>query len=357
MSKLFTKMLFPVMAVFVLVVLNVYFVEAKSLEKGDVYRSLDGDEAIEIISSSELEISKKGQDIIVAAYDFKGDKLLVAASVEGVKTVRYYLLTEEGLKDEKTGKVYYTKAAFVKAEEQMRKAEEKERNASEELKKSMVLVKGGCYQMGDTFGDGKDNEKPVHEACVDDFYMGKYEVTQILWEAIMGDNPSTFKGCDQCPVEKISWNDAQEFINKLNQKTGEHYRLPTEAEWEYAARSGGKDEKYAGTSDESGLGDYAWYKEDVDSRSHPVGQKKPNGLELYDMNGNVWEWVADWYGEGYYSGSPKNNPKGPDSGQSRMLRGGSWYGLPENTRATSRYWRGPALRNYNYGFRLAVSAK
>lgn len=143
----------------------------------------------------------------------------------------------------------------------------------------MVFVKGGCYQMGDTFGDA--DEKPVHEVCVGDLYMGKYEVTQGQWKAIMGNNPSYFKDCgDNCPVEDVSWDDAQNFIQKLNQKTGKNYRLPTEAEWEYAARSGGKSEKYAGTSSESELTDYTWHDKNAASKAktHPVGQKKPNGI-------------------------------------------------------------------------------
>ncbi len=198
----------------------------------------------------------------------------------------------------------------------------------------MVFVKGGCYQMGDTFGDGDSDEKPVHEVCVDDFYIGKYEVTQGQWKAIMGNNPSYFKDCgDNCPVEDVSWNDIQDFINKLNQKITPSiplnkgglrgmYRLPTEAEWEYAARSGGKSEKWAGTSNESELGDYAWYDKNSESKTHPVGQKKPNGIGLYDMSGNVWEWVNDWYDEDYYKNSPQNNPKGPNSGSLRVNRGG-----------------------------------
>ncbi|MBI5196649.1 MAG: SUMF1/EgtB/PvdO family nonheme iron enzyme, partial [Nitrospirae bacterium] len=197
-----------------------------------------------------------------------------------------------------------------------------------------IFVKGGCYQMGDTFGDGNNDEKPVHEVCVDDLYMGKYEVTQKEWTGIMGSNPSSFKDCgDNCPVEKVSWNDAQEYINKLNSKTGKNYRLPTEAEWEYAARSGGKNEKYAGGN---ALDSVAWYDSNSGIKTHAVGQKQPNGLGLYDMTGNVLEWVNDWYGENYYKNSPKDNPKGADSGQYRVLRGGSWFYKPQNLRASYR---------------------
>lgn len=225
-----------------------------------------------------------------------------------------------------------------------------------------IFVKGGCYQMGNTFKGGDSDEQPVHEVCVDDLYIGKYEVTQAEWQKVMGNNPSVFKGCDNCPVEKVSWNDAQEYINKLNQKlapagtkqeTGKEYRLPTEAEWEYAARSGGKNEKYAGSNDFDSV---AWLSNNSGRKTHPVGQKLPNGLGLYDMSGNVWEWVQDWYDESYYKNSPKNNPNGPESGQLRMLRGGSWDSYARGTMASGRYGRMPDYgRNYGFGFRLAIT--
>jgi hypothetical protein len=220
----------------------------------------------------------------------------------------------------------------------------------------LVFVRGGCFQMGDTFGDGDSDEKPVHEVCVNDFYMGKYEVIQGQWRAIMGSNPSSFKNCgDSCPVENVSWNDVQIFIQQLNQRTGKAYRLPTEAEWEYAARSGGKNQKYAGTNDN--LDDYAWYDANSGKTTHPVGQKKPNSLGLFDMSGNVWEWVSDWYGEKYYASSPKNNPPGPSSGIYRVLRGGSWYYVPQGVRAAGRGRLYPGFRFYLGGFRVAVSGR
>ena len=176
--------------------------------------------------------------------------------------------------------------------------------------------------MGDTFGDGGSDEKPIHEVCVDDFYLGEHEVTQGEWKEVMGNNPSEFKNCgDDCPVETVSWNDVQHYIRKLNNKTGLNYRLPTEAEWEYAARSGGREERYAGTSKKSELGDYAWYWGNSGKKTHPVKTKQPNFLGLYDMSGNVYEWVSDWYGKDYYRNSPKDNPKGPGSGKYRVLRG------------------------------------
>jgi len=214
-----------------------------------------------------------------------------------------------------------------------------------------VFVKGGCFDMGDTFGDGYSDEKPVHTVCVSDFYMGKYEVTQGQWKAIMGNNPSYFKNCgDNCPVENVSWYEVQEFIERLNSKSGKKYRLPTEAEWEYAACSGGKREKYAGTNDNPD--DYAWHDSNSGKKTHPVGQKRPNGLGLYDMTGNVWEWCSDWCGEDYYASSPKDNPQGPSSGSYRVLRGGSWFYSPRVIRASNRGIDFPSFRLIYNGFRL-----
>ena len=219
----------------------------------------------------------------------------------------------------------------------------------------MVFVKGGCYQMGDTFGDGYANEKPVHEVCVNDFYIGKYEVTQGQWQRIMGNNPSYYKNCgDNCPVEQVSWNDIQQFIQRLNNQSGKQYRLPTEAEWEYAARSGGKSEKYAGGNDVDAV---AWYDGNSGRETHPVGQKQPNGLGLYDMSGNVWEWCSDWYGEKYYGQSFRDNPDGPSSGSYRVLRGGSWGDDPWGVRVANRGRYVPVDRFYNIGFRLAGPAQ
>jgi len=218
----------------------------------------------------------------------------------------------------------------------------------------MIFVQGGCFQMGDTFGDGESDEKPVHKVCVHDFYLGKYEVTQGQWKAVMGNNPSNFSNCgDNCPVEQVSWNDVQQFIRKLNSQSGKNFRLPTEAEWEYAARSGEKNEKWAGTNSESALGDYyAWYGENSGSKTHPVGQKRPNGLGLYDVSGNVWEWVEDWKGD--YPTGHVTDPKGPARGAYRVRRGGSWASETRVCRSAYRYSRIPGGRNNDLGFRLAV---
>lgn len=246
------------------------------------------------------------------------------------------------------------------------KRREVEKKKEERKIEGMVFIKGGCFDMGDTFGDGSSSEKPVHNVCVDDFYIGETEATQAKWKEVMGNNPSFFKGCDDCPVESVSFNDVQEFIKRLNEKSplnppfkkggeGGFYRLPTEAEWEYAARSGGKKERYAGTNNESELGEYAWYTNNSGGKTHPVKQKRPNGLGLYDMSGNVWEWVSDRYGGDYYENSPKDNPKGPSSGKYRLLRGGSWDYGPRLVRVANRDGLEPDGRSNINGFRLALS--
>jgi formylglycine-generating enzyme required for sulfatase activity len=217
-----------------------------------------------------------------------------------------------------------------------------------------VWVEGGCFQMGDLFEDGDDDEKPVHEVCVDSFGIGRYEVTQGQWQKIMGSNPSRFTKGKNYPVEQVSWDDTQGFIRKLNSNSGSCFRLPTEAEWEYAARSGGKKQKYAGSSNVDRL---AWYDSNSGGSTHPVGTKEPNGLGLYDMSGNVWEWSSDWYGKNYYQQSPRNNPQGPSTGSFRVIRDGCWNGSSWLTRSTNRDRFKPGYRLDNLGFRLVLPGK
>lgn len=220
----------------------------------------------------------------------------------------------------------------------------------------MVFVKGGTFTMGCTSeqSDCDDYEKPAHQVTVSDFRMGKYEVTQKQWTEIIGSNPSSFKNCEDCPVENVSWNDVQEFIKQLNRKTGKNYRLPTEAEWEYAARGGssGSPTLYAGSNN---IDEVAWYDGNSGSKTHPVGQKKPNELGLYDISGNVWEWCSDWYGSDYYKNSPRNNPQGPASGSYRVLRGGCWGSLARHCRVAFRYFDRPVIRGNGGGFRLVLA--
>jgi formylglycine-generating enzyme required for sulfatase activity len=219
---------------------------------------------------------------------------------------------------------------------------------------NMVYVEGGTFTMGATSEQGSDaynDEKPAHSVTLSNYYIGKYEVTQAEWEAVMGSNPSYFKGFDNLPVEKVLWNDCQSFIEKLNAKTGLKFRLPTEAEWEYAARGGNKSQgyKYAGSNN---IDDVAWYTSNSSSQTHAVGTKQPNELGLYDMSGNVWEWCSDWYGS--YSSSSQTNPTGAYSGSFRVYRGGSWYSSARSCRVSCRYYDIPAGRGDDLGLRLAL---
>lgn len=252
---------------------------------------------------------------------------------------------------------------------------------------TMKFVEGGTFQMGSNDSDADSDEKPVHSVTLSNYYIGETEVTQTLWKAVMGSNPSYFKG-DNLPVENVSWNDCQEFIRKLNQKTGKNFRLPTEAEWEYAARGktqtslyNGENINIIGRNNSPNLDKLAWYggncgrdytsvagcdvsngydisgwseKQYNDSKggTHPVGKKQPNAYGLYDMLGNVWEWCSDWYGSDYYGKSPSSNPQGPSSGSDRVLRGGGWGFNARYCRVSDRSSGGPGDWARSFGFRL-----
>jgi len=234
------------------------------------------------------------------------------------------------------------------------RAEEEERKWAV-LLGEFVKVAGGCFQMGDSFGGGGSDEEPVHEVCVDNFAIGKFEVTQGQWLAVMGKNPSYFKNGNNFPVEQVSWSEVQNFITRLNMLSGRNLRLPSEAEWEYAARSGGKNELYAGGDNPGAL---AWYDGNAGPSSHAVGTRQPNGLGIYDMSGNVGEWVQDWYGSDYYKISPRRNPVGPLGGCSgRVVRGGGWNVEAGLARAVNRDRYEPTNRFAAIGFRLAYSIK
>ena len=217
-----------------------------------------------------------------------------------------------------------------------------------------VLILAGTFMMGSPSDEPwlDSDESPHHQVTISKpFYLQTTPVTQGQWKKVMGNNPSYFKGDDNLPVEQVSWNDVQKFIRKLNKMEGTNkYHLPTEAQWEYAARSGRKAEKWAGTSDESTLGDYAWYFENSDMLPHPVGQKKPNGLGLYDMSGNVWELVQDW--KGNYPSGGVTDPEGPSSGSYRVDRGGDWSCDAWHCRSAYRDLLYPDYRNGLVGFRL-----
>lgn len=224
------------------------------------------------------------------------------------------------------------------------------RKVTNGLHYAMAHVKGGCFAMGDKSDEISSDESPVQQVCVKSFQIGKYEVTQGQWQAVMKENPASFTSCgEDCPVEMVSWDDSQEFIKKLNKKTGSNYRLPTEAEWEYAARSRGLREEWAGTSQEPELVDYAWYGANAGESPHPAGQKKPNKLGIYDMSGNVWEWVQDTY---------KPTANSAESTDDRTVtgsvsRGGGWKANAKDVRVSNRFYSHPAARHSNQGFRLA----
>ncbi|MDH5397907.1 MAG: formylglycine-generating enzyme family protein [Cyclobacteriaceae bacterium] len=222
----------------------------------------------------------------------------------------------------------------------------------------MVFVQGGTFTMGCTSeqSDCEDDEKPEHGVSLSNFSISKYEVTQAQWESVMGSNPSWFSECPNCPVESVSWNDIQEFLRKLNERTGSNYRLPTEAEWEYAARGGDKSRGYQ-YSGSNNIDNVAWNSGNSELKTHPVGEKQANELGLYDMSGNVYEWCQDWYDEDYYSNSPSRNPEGPISGDARVTRGGSWGNGARNFRIAERSGLSPDINLSNgLGFRLARSS-
>jgi formylglycine-generating enzyme required for sulfatase activity len=236
---------------------------------------------------------------------------------------------------------------------------EAERRRHDPFYDLMIPIKGGTFEMGDTLGGGRSDEKPVHSVTLSDFSLCKYPVTQGLWKAVMGEgnNPSHFKGDDSLPVETVSWEDTQVFIAALNKKSGQQYRLPTEAEWEYAARGGNQSKgyQYSGSND---VKEVAWYDENSKGKTHPVGGLKPNELGLFDMSGNVWEWCQDRFDEKYYEFCTKNgvvvNPVGPDKGVYRVLRGGRYFYGARYCRAAYRSYGEPDDRNSGIGFRLAV---
>ena len=220
---------------------------------------------------------------------------------------------------------------------------------------TMVAVEGGTFTMGATPEQGSDaesDEKPTHQVTLSNYYIGETEVTQALWKAVMIDNVSHFSGDDNLPVEDVSWDNCQAFIRKLNKLTGLKFRLPTEAEWEFAARGGKKSQgyKYSGSNN---IGDVAWYKNNSGSTTHPVKTKQPNELGIYDMSGNVWEWCQDWHGD--YSGDVQTNPTGPDKGSYRVTRGCGWLNDAGGGRTTFRNRFVPNFLGNGQGFRLSLS--
>lgn len=225
----------------------------------------------------------------------------------------------------------------------------------------MIAVKGGTFKMGSNDSDANEDEKPIHDVALSSYYIGETQVTQNLWIAVMGNNPSYFKG-DNLPVEGVSWNDCQKFISKLNSMTGQNFRLPTEAEWEYAARGGQKSfgYKYSGSNNIDEVGWYddnshtriGWFGVKKGKQTYSVATKKSNELGIYDMSGNVYEWCSDWYGS--YSSKSQTNPAGPNSGSSRVGRGGGWFSDARRCRSSLRGGFTPDFNENYVGLRLVL---
>ncbi len=248
---------------------------------------------------------------------------------------------------------------LLKSKEEQRLAEE--RRKQEELKKqvkkqtftangvsfTMVEVQGGTFTMGSDVFSGK---KPAHSVTLSSYHIGETEVTQALWQAVMGKNPSKFKG-NKYPVERVSWEDCQKFIKKLNKITGKQFRLPTEAEWEFAARGGNLSKGYLYSGSDN-LDDVAWFRDNSGGTTHNVATKGSNELGLYDMSGNVWEWCSDW--DGPYSSIAQTNPTGPSTGSLRVLRGGCWFSYDGFCRVSGQGGSSPDDRDSSLGLRLAL---
>ena len=225
----------------------------------------------------------------------------------------------------------------------------------------MVYVEGGTFTMGCTSEQGGEcdsDEKPSHGVTLSSYYIGETEVTQALWKAVMGTEPTYNGGWTDkygrgtnYPAYRVSYTDVETFITRLNQKTGRTFRMPTEAEWEFAARGGKKSHGHT-YSGSSSIGDVAWYDGNSGNKTHPVKQKLPNELGIYDMSGNVWEWCSDWLGS--YSSGSQTNPKGPSSGAFRVFRGGSWGSGARYFRVSLRYGFNPSYRSSIIGFRLVL---
>jgi formylglycine-generating enzyme required for sulfatase activity len=259
---------------------------------------------------------------------------------------------------EKTGYQRYEKRIYIESREHFDLFVELKKSAQwtdPETGMEFVWIPGGCFEMGCSqwAGDCEPDELPVHNVCVNGFWIGKYEVMQKVWQKVMGGNPSRFQNGDNYPVEHVSWKQAREFVKKLKIAGGYTVRLPTEAEWEYAARGGGRMEVYAGGNDFSILG---WYEGNSEGSTQPTGKKMPNAYGLHDMSGNVWEWCEDIYLQDAYKKSAENNPAGADQSVFRVRRGGSWDSEQRNLRSLFRGRYPSDLEFESNGLRVVLEA-
>jgi formylglycine-generating enzyme required for sulfatase activity len=258
---------------------------------------------------------------------------------------------QKWLQDEKFREMQQEASEATRGDEKRKTLPQTNKEPIRELLDGMKRIQGGDFQMG---SKQSEREQPIHTVQLEGFDLGATPVTQAQYEAIMGTNPSGFKGSNR-PAENVSWDEAVEFCEKLSAETGEAFSLPTEAQWEYACRAGSPAAWCFG-DDESKLDDYAWYSGNSAGETHPVREKRPNDWGLYDMHGNVWEWCQDWGGNYPRKGSTESNPKGPSTGSCRVGRGGSWRGAPEDCRSALRGWYAPSGRSSNLGFRVARSS-
>ncbi len=220
----------------------------------------------------------------------------------------------------------------------------------------LVYVSGDTFMMGHDHGE--PDEKPAHWVFLDDYYIGRYEVTHEQWKTVMNTKHVSYSGCDSCPVDYLSWNEAQSFIKTLNQKSGKKYRLAYEAEWEFAGRGGKRSGGYLYSGSDN-IDDVAWYDKNSGGKARPVGRKQPNEIGLHDMSGNAAEWCMDWYADYYYKSSPFRNPSGPKSGASlnrRAIRGGAWNDGKDKCRAIARKKNTPSKNFDGYGLRIVHPA-
>ena len=325
-------------------------IEKETIEKGSNYVKISAEyEYPEVLTSVILYLSEKEDMSGALTFKCDIDEKTFRVTADGLKAgtkYHYYYGFSIGYYNEKS-----EKSEITTLEEEPFETQTITVNG---VSFTMIAVEGGTFQMGATSeqgGDADSDEKPVHSVTLSDYYIGETEVTQELWEAVMGSNPSNFSGNPQRPVELVSWNDCQEFITQLNQLTGKNFRLPTEAEWEYAARGGDRSQgyKYSGSNT---IGNVVWYYDNSNSQTHNVKIKSPNELGIYDMSGNVYEWCQDWYGN--YSSGSQTNPTGPSSGSYRVLRGGGWCSDAGNCRVSTRSNYDPDYWFNLIGFRLAL---
>jgi len=340
-----------------------YLLEAaKAMEKGDTRAALRAFGKIEALDTEPpLEFLYFYGKLLVENSTALDDLL------KGQSLLKQYVLSIEKGSERYRPTLELLSAAGGKLEEIAERRTEAERKRKEllpllpqllsQLEKQMVRVDGGRFRMGCQTGrdtrewECPDSEKPVHWVQVRSFEIGKYEVTQLLWEAVMGENPSEFGGCPQCPVERVSWDDVQVFLSRLNARTGKRYRLPTEAEWEYAAFGGqhSRGYQYAGGNDVDSVG---WWNSSSGDRTHPVGQKRANELGLHDMTGNVWEWVQDCWNDSYRGAPDDGRAWERRNCRNWVKRGGSWStGTLWGIRVVNRIW--DFSFREDLGFRIA----